>query len=137
MREIAPRARRLFRRLLPPLIGIVALAAVVWVVQPEDVVRAFEGFRAVVLVPVVVLLLLAHLAQGARRLPRTRGGHRGRRVVVRPGCSPRQRRRLPASRRACAECGDRSPRTGGRTQVRAASSAAGEKSGKGLTRANV
>ena len=38
-----------------------------WVVQPADVVRAFRGFRAAVLVPVVILLLLAYLAQGADR----------------------------------------------------------------------
>lgn len=48
------------------MVGIAALAAVVWVVQPADVVRAFRGFRAEVLVPVVLLLLLAYLAQGAR-----------------------------------------------------------------------
>lgn len=65
-RRSPTRARRLSGRLLPPLIGIAALAAVVWVVQPAAVVRAFEGFRAVVLVPVVVLLLLAYVAQGAR-----------------------------------------------------------------------
>jgi glycosyltransferase 2 family protein len=66
MQEIATRARTLLRRLAPPIIGIAALAAVVWVVQPADVVRAFEGFRAVVLVPVVGLLLLAYVVQGAR-----------------------------------------------------------------------
>jgi uncharacterized protein (TIRG00374 family) len=66
MQEISTRARKLLRRVAPPIIGIAALAAVVWVVQPADVVRAFEGFRAGVLVPVVVLLLLAYVVQGAR-----------------------------------------------------------------------
>jgi hypothetical protein len=59
--------RRLLRRLLPPVIGVGPLAAVAWVVQPADVMRAFRGFRAVVLLPLVLLLLLAYLA-------RVRGG---------------------------------------------------------------
>ena len=59
-------AWRALRRLLPTLVGIAAIAAVVWVVQPADVVRAFRGFQAVVLLPVILLLLLTYLAQGAR-----------------------------------------------------------------------